>query len=267
MKRIFGFLLILSLLSLSYASAQGYGGNLRGLTEIDLNVTVVNTAEYPKFVVVNPNYRFEVFRNGSNPRQLNGATGFWIMPYETVKVNFRITENSTYPVSVPSCGEDEFMCGVVYPPLINYPKIRSLASLFPFIDGDIRILKVEGTVTLNVTNPAGGNAFFAIAPPVLFEGARTYAYYPNYTMNYSEYAKDFIRRFGGVKPAMREKPRKLEVKTTLFRVTPALLSGVRVPRVERYPKKVAKLDFPVWIVFMRKSVVITYRVSWTNSGR
>ena len=267
MKRILSFLLILSMVSLSCASAQTYG-SLKGWTKIDLNVTIINTADYSKFIIVNPNYGFRILRFGNESGgKLNNATGFWIMPYETLKINFQMAENSTYPVSVPSCGENELICGAVYPPLINYPKIQSFASLFPFMDRDLEILEVEGLVTFKVMNPSNNSVFFSVAPPVIFNGARTYDYYPNYTMKYSEYAGDFIWRFRGIEPPRKEKTEEPSPGGNLFRVTSTLLSGVKIPKLGNHPRMAPKFDFPIWIVFMRREITVTYRVSWTNSGR
>jgi len=254
------FLLILLLASLPWVSAQTSGSSLVGRTEVDLNVTLLNVANYPQFIVLNPGYKFEIFRADRTGETLNNATGFWIMPYETVKITFQITENSTYSVAVPSCGEGELTCGVLVPPLINYPKVWSLSSMLSIRDGNVKILSVDGLVRFNVTNGGSGPVFFAMAPPVVFSDAITYGYYPNYTMNYSGYIGDFVWKFRGVKPPQRAEPREPNVETTLFNLTPTLLSGVKVPEPKAVPSASSKFDFPVWIVFMKKDVVVTYRV-------
>ncbi len=105
---------------------------------------------------------------------LNYYTGFWIMPYETVVVNFRITSNYSYVLQTMDyrtvCGDSAKMtsvdysgsnvsgivqdlddiavlsCGVMYPPqLINTPpKVIYMRSMFPILDGYIKILGYEG---------------------------------------------------------------------------------------------------------------------------
>ncbi len=334
MRRIFPFLLILFLVPLSYVSAQSYSLpgaygylnynniGLAGETTLDINVTLINIAPYPKFVVLNPRYDFKILRSDKEfgytyrvgntiegrislytlNHSLNYMVGFWIMPYETVKINFRINSNASYTVDMldyqSPCGEtghidsvtftngtlshlyinippdeiEKLTCGVVYPQLLNYPKIMSLKSMLPFLDRYIKVLKVEGLIRFKVTNvPNEDNStfgvFFAMAPPILFSDARTYDYYPNYTMTYSEYVKDFIWKFQGAEPPRRRNVPEVNATSNLFHLTTSLLSGVSVPRYKPKSRRRARFDFPVWIVLMKKDVEITYRVSWTNSGR
>ena len=171
------------------------------LVTIDLNVTLVNTGQYPKFVVVNPRYDFKVYRlDGSENMTsvisggqiyhvpgnesrivLNYYVGFWIMPYETVLVSFRITDQNPYIVQTTDynslCGEGKITqvdygestrgviqelsdisritCGVMYPQLINSPQVMSLRTMFPFIDESIKLIKYDGIVRMKLTNVPG----------------------------------------------------------------------------------------------------------------
>ncbi len=178
MKRLAAALFIL-LLASSLVSAVTYelpgekynNIGIMGEVMINLNVTMVNTAPFPKFVVVNPRYDFTVYRLGNSENMqailmgdtvlhtisdvrkstLNYYTGFWIMPYETVVVNFRITSNYSYVVPTLDyesvCGDTAkitsvkyngsevsgviedldnigiLSCGVIYPQLVNTPKV------------------------------------------------------------------------------------------------------------------------------------------------
>jgi hypothetical protein len=233
---------------------------------------------------------------------VNYMTGFWIMPYETVEITFRISSNASYTVPLrdyeSACGEtghingvtfsngtlqsvnvyipageiDRLTCGVVYPQLVNYPRIVSLRSMLPFLDRYIRVLRAEGVVHFRVINvPNEDNStfsvFFAMAPPLLFSDAKVYDYYPNYTMTYGEYIKKFVWAFRGMEPPKGEEMVEPNVTSKVFRLTPILLSRVSMPTLGKHPKFEPKFDFPVWIVFMKREVEITYRVSWTNSGR
>ncbi|WP_297500879.1 hypothetical protein [Thermococcus sp.] len=334
MRRVFPFLLILILAPLSYVSAQSYSIpgtygyltynniGLAGEVMLDINVTLINLAPYPKFVIINPRYDFRILRSDNEfgytyrvgntiegrislytvNHSLNYMVGFWIMPYETVKINFGINSNASYTVEMLNynnpCGDighidsvtftngtlshiyvnippgeiDRLTCGVVSPQLLNYPKIMSIRSMLPFLDRYIKVLKVEGVVKFKVTNVPDENnstfgVFFAIAPPILFSDAKTYDYYPNYTMTYSEYIKDFIWKFRGLEPPQERKKPEINVTSNIFHLTNSLISGVRVPSFAQKPRRRAGFDFPVWIVLMRKEIEITYHVSWTNSGR
>jgi len=133
MKRSFVFLISITLLlgvsslgAATYYTIPGNGYNnmgLRGEVTFSINVTLVNLAPYPKFVVVNPRYDFVVHRfNGSErmytvvngtsivhilPRNLqtntlNYRVGFWIFPYEVVNVTFSITKNYPYQLQLRS---------------------------------------------------------------------------------------------------------------------------------------------------------------------
>ncbi|NJE85470.1 hypothetical protein E3E23_06485 [Thermococcus sp. CX2] len=327
MKRLAVPLFIL-LLASSLVSAATYdlpGDNynnigIMGEVTINLNVTIVNTAPFPKFIILNPRYEFTVYRldntetmnafliggnvvhNLSNIQKttLNYYTGFWILPYETVVVNFRIT--SHYPYVVPTadyqtiCGDlakitsveyngsqvtgviedlddiSVLSCGVMYPQLINTPKVLYLRSMFPMVDGHIRILKYDGTVTFrltNVPNQAGlFNTFFAASIPVIFDGAEMYDFVPNYTMTYKEYLEKFIWEYRGLNPPQRtSQPQPLPPMPGMFQLSNTLISGVSVGAPQVTIPQSEEFDFPVWIIFMGSGVDITYHVSWKNEGR
>ncbi|CAD5245341.1 hypothetical protein [Thermococcus camini] len=335
MKRLVATIFIL-LLASSLVSAETY--NLPGQTPdqkpynnigilgevmVDLNVTVVNTAPFPKFVIVNPRYDFHVlrlshdeymvsFRIGNTTyhapsrldrTSLNYYLGFWVMPYETVVVNFRIPYNNSYLLQTVDyqslCGDSGkitnvtyyviggnltygghievpddismLSCGVAYPQLVNTPKVISMRSMFPMNDGHIKVLKYEGTVTFRLTNAPNRagvfNTFFAAAIPVIFKDARMYNFTPNYTMTYREYMDEFVWRYKGLEPPKRREPQQLPSTSNLFQLSDTLLTGVTVGAPEVKPPREAGLDFPVWIIFMGKGVDIKYHVEWTAEGR
>ncbi len=222
MKRIAAALFILFMVTtgISFASAESYSlpgsynptgaytipYNNIGISEmvtIDLNVTLVNTGQYPKFVIVNPRYDFEVHRlDGSENMTsiisggqiyhvpgneskivLNYYVGFWIMPYETVLVSFRITDQNPYIVQTTDysslCGNGKITqvnyengglvsgviqelpeisritCGVMYPQLINSPNVMTIKSMFPLMDNSIKVVKYDGIVKMKLTNVPG----------------------------------------------------------------------------------------------------------------
>lgn len=236
---------------------------LRGELVLSINVTLINLAPYPKFVVVNPLYDFKVYRwNGTeemvgylnestgekvhilppdtSKNTLNYRVGFWIYPYETVKVNFGISEDHHYTLpldnyqdSCPSSvgisvlryengtlvggmiGEDNDLsnpiCGVAYPQLLNYPLVIALNQVLPSIDGHVKMLKYEGTVRFiiedvpdstddNTASNAEFPLFFAVSQPLIFLNAEEYNYEPPYSMNYTDYL-EFITGYRGLKPS------------------------------------------------------------------
>ncbi len=326
MKRLAAALFIL-LLASSLVSAVTYelpgekynNIGIMGEVMINLNVTMVNTAPFPKFVVVNPRYDFTVYRLGNSENMqailmgdtvlhtisdvrkstLNYYTGFWIMPYETVVVNFRITSNYSYVVPTLDyesvCGDTAkitsvkyngsevsgviedldnigiLSCGVIYPQLVNTPKVIYLRSMFPLVDGHIKILQYEGDVTFRLTNVPNQfglfRTFFAAAIPVIFDGAEMGDFTPNYTMTYREYMEDFVWRYKGLNPPQKRPPEQLPTLSGMFQLSSTLISGVSVGAPEINPPKEAGFDFPVWIIFTDRGVDITYHVSWKNEGR
>lgn len=344
MKRIFSFLFVFiiavflstSVVAEEYSlpgSVPGKGGlkynniGLLGEILVNLNVTLVNTAPYPKYVVVNPRYDFEVFREDGGEYQHNYRTpsgeivgvvsrkllsksvnylmGFWIAPRETVVVNFKITSNASYVVSLidytDSCGGvgkinhlsydnngslgslivnkgdlQYLVCDSVYPPLINKPIFLDFKAMFPLSDKDIEVLGYEGNVTFRITNVPNYynkdklfSVFFAVAQPVIFLGAETYNYSPNYTMTYHQYISEFVWKYRGVELPERKNVSVSLPENSLFKLTDSLISGVKVGALSEVEKKPhTGPDFPVWIIFMGDQVNLTYSVSWNNnSGR
>ncbi len=342
MKKVLSILLMLILLvSFSaFTLAQQYtlpgslpGGivynniGLSGEIMLNINVTLVNTAPYPKYVLVNPRYDFRVLRgNGSeyfyNYRTSTGAlervvsrellsksvnyfVGFWLAPYETVVVNFKITKNSSYYVPLldfkSACGDigkltsltyengtlvsavvnnngglDKLICGSIYPQLINKPIFLSIHSMFPILDKNIRVIKYDGFVDFRITNIPNMNStdkmfhvFFAVVQPVIFLNGKTYDYRPNFTMTYQDYLKKFVWEYSGVGSPQVKPVNSTTPKTNLFKLTDRLLSGIKVSSPHRIsPKSYHSPNFPVWVVFMGEKIDITYRISWNNdSGR
>ncbi|NJF25829.1 hypothetical protein [Thermococcus sp. Bubb.Bath] len=127
------FLLSISLNALAedYSLPGGDYNNigLKGELVMWVNVTLVNLAPYPKFVVVNPLYDFQVYRFGGteamrgvknettgstvhylppdlSKNTLNYRVGFWVYAYETVKVAFRITEARHYTLPLKDYSDD-----------------------------------------------------------------------------------------------------------------------------------------------------------------
>lgn len=327
MKRLAVSLFVL-LLAASLVSAVTYplpgdtynNIGVQGEVMINLNVTIVNTAPFPKFVIVNPRYDFTVYRLNNDEKArafrvgnssvlhtiwnvqrttLNYYTGFWIMPYETLVVNFRITSNYSYVLQTMDyrtvCGDSAKMtsvdysgsnvsgivqdlddiavlsCGVMYPQLINTPKVIYMRSMFPILDGYIKILGYEGDVTFrltNVPNDAGVfNTFFAASIPVIFDGAEMANFTPNYTMTYRQYMEEFVWKYRGLNPPQKGEAQNPPVMSGMFQLSNSLISGVSVGVPELKPSKRVDFDFPVWIIFMGKGVDITYHVSWKTEGR
>ncbi|WP_297519696.1 hypothetical protein [Thermococcus sp.] len=331
MKRLAVFFFVLLMMA-SLASGETYTlpgstpdgkpyNNIGIVSEVmvDLNVTMVNTAPFPKFVIVNPRYDFKVIRlsgkEGMYSFRVNGTTyhvpmnlkktslnyfiGFWIMPYETVVVNFRIPYNNSYlitPVDYKSiCGDSKIValnytlvngtlyyngkirsssediypmtCGVMYPQLINSPKILFLRELFPLNDGYVKVLHYRGTVTLRLTNAPNEagvfNTFFAVAVPVVFQGAKMYNFTPNYTMTYDNYMREFLWRYRGVVPPNNTQTLRSSEFDNMFTLTDTLLTGVSVGGPHVIPPKHTGLNYPVWIVFMGHSMEIRYDVEWS----
>ncbi len=151
MNRSFVFLALASLMlvlsSLGAANSYTLPGNgynnmgLRGDLTFSINVTLVNLAPYPKFVVVNPRYDFVVHRFNNSERMyaaangtsvvhvlpsnlpkstLNYRVGFWIFPYEVLNVTFSISEVYPYRLSLKNYQD---LCkgsdGIVYLHYIN----------------------------------------------------------------------------------------------------------------------------------------------------
>ncbi len=306
------------------STSYGYPYNnigLLGTVSMEVNVTLLNTAPFPKFIIVNPRYDFRVNRlsgsesmtaylNGTQPvhvlpaslarNTLNYRVGFWIYPYEAVVVTFIINQNYSYPIPMENyqdvCGGQDqlsdlsytngtltgghilsgddigtMICGVVYPELLNAPKIVYMQSLFPLRDGNIKILKYNGVVHFTITNVPSQNGefrtFFAVAIPVIFKGANITDFTPNYTMMYSDYVHRFIWRYMGVEAPTPPEPPSMPHVSNMFQLTNTLITGQSVEPVIPKPPAEPKFDFPVWIILMGKEVEITYHISWTTEGR
>lgn len=321
-------ILVLSLLFLSlpvFVSSETYtlpGENynnigLRGQLMMSVNVTLVNLAPYPKFIVVNPLYDFKVYRgdNGEwlvgylnetsgemvytpSPKTLgntlNYRIGFWIYPYETVKVEFSITSEHEYYLPLrdyrDSCPEDvglyilEYengslvggrmhsyknldypICGVAYPQLLNYPLVIRFNEVLPSMDGYIKMLGYEGVVKFKITDvpdSADDNStskiefplFFAVSQPVIFHNATMSDFQPNYSMKYSDYL-NFILGYRGLKTT-RSSSQEPQKDTSdgLFKLTNSLISGTTIKKPEIKEPVVEPLDFPIWVVYMGKDV-------------
>lgn len=319
-------LVLLSLLFLSLpALAETYtlpGGDynnigLKGELVLDFNVTLINLAPYPKFVVVNPFYDFQVYRLNNDEAMigyknettgqmvhilppdlskntLNYRVGFWIYPYETVKVAFRITQKHHYTLHLKdysdSCNGNVGMesldyengtlrsgvigkvddlstpvCGVVYPQLLNYPLVVRFNEIMPSMDGYVKMLKYEGVVKMELTDvpdmPDENSTprydfplFFAVSEPVIIPNATAFGYEPTYSMNFSEYM-DFILGYRGLKVPETQNSRPQKKENGLFRLTNRLLSGTTIPETPKLPTvEKAPLDFHVWVVYMGEGV-------------
>ncbi|ASJ01960.1 hypothetical protein A3L09_01125 [Thermococcus profundus] len=304
--RFFPFLMI-SLLFLSLPAlaenyplpGQDYNNiGVRGELILDVNVTLINLAPYPKFVVVNPFYDFQVYRMNNDEAMvgfrnetsgeivhvlpqdlskntLNYRVGFWVYPYETVKVAFRITQEHHYTLSLKdyrdSCSGDagiesqnyengtltggrinvvedlsQPICGVVYPQLLNYPLVVRFNEIMPSMDGYVKMLKYEGTIKMELTDVPDTQddnstlnrefpLFFAVSEPVIFYNATSYGYEPTYSMNFSEYM-NFILGYRGLEnPAPSGADIPQRKDSGLFKLTNRLISGPTMPELPETP--------------------------------
>jgi hypothetical protein len=296
---------------------------ISGEIMVNLNVTLINTAPYPKFVVVNPRYDFIVHRNNDSEwmvnyrssggiegritlealkHSLNYLVGFWLAPYESVVVTFRINSNASYVLNLEdysiSCGGkitsldyengtlqhlyisggediDKLVCGDVYPQIINRPMFLSFRSMFPLLGKDVKVLNYRGKVTMrliNVPNYYNKDKFFrslfAVVQPIVFLDGETYNYTPMYTMTYDEYLSDFVWKYRGIEKPQPKGAKVPKVQSSLFQLTPTLLSGSstvhQVPRVES-KNEMKSLKLPVWIILMGDHAEISYFVRWDSS--
>ncbi|WP_297437314.1 hypothetical protein [Thermococcus sp.] len=124
------------------STSYGYSYNnigLLGTVSMEVNVTLLNTAPFPKFIIVNPRYDFRVNRlggseamgsylNGTQPvhilppslsrNTLNYRVGFWIYPYEAVVVTFIINQNYSYRIPMQdyrdACGGGDQLSELSY---------------------------------------------------------------------------------------------------------------------------------------------------------
>ena len=283
MKRSLLFLLLATVLILPLTNTPTVGavpsGGLGGLVVIDLNVTVVNIAPFPKFLVLNPSYNITVHRLGnnetaagfnSNPRMvLNYNPGIWLMPYETVKISFEIIKTESYSLPQIPCGGGDgsyLACGVVVPQLVNSPSQLSARSMFPILDGHIRILKYEGQVKFVVSSTDDGfKKFFALTIPVIFVDGEMYGFTPNYTMTYDDYVRE-LYDYSGAKRAQKSELPQFTMPSNMFGLTGTLLTGVRVSPPSITVPKGKGYELPVWFVTTNSGIEITYRVEWSERG-
>ncbi|MBO8175278.1 MAG: hypothetical protein H0Z18_08470 [Thermococcus sp.] len=279
---------------------------------IDLNITLVNTAPFPKFVIVNPYYNYIIYReNGEilseienvsyitpTLNTLNYFPGFWINPHETLKIEVMVKKDnvislplkeykSAFPhsilISYPNTTsvvyyvntvEDvqNFFYGTVYPQLLLTPRYYfNVQSSFFGRDGDVKILKYEGEVTLllqNVPDKYGlFKTLFAVGLPAIFEDANHYGFTPEYTMKYSEYVHEFLPSFLNVKQEFKTQ-NVSEKKFNLYSLSSKLLSGKEIENTKQPKTKLESFDYPVWIVWLGSTPLeIKYYVSWNNSEK
>ncbi|QDA30448.1 hypothetical protein FH039_00870 [Thermococcus indicus] len=281
-KRPAAFLLLFISL---FAALPGHyqvqaAGTLQGDVLINLNVTLVNTAPFPKFLVLNPAYNITVYRRGNNETNLgfyidkgmnlNYNPGIWIMPYETVVINVRVSKTESYSLPSVTCGGTDgtsIGCGVVVPPLVNSPSQLSALSMFPLVDGHIRILEYRGVVKFNVYSGDAGTfkKFFAVTVPVVFVDGRMYDFTPNYTMDYSEYV-DALFEYTGTGRRSVNVENSVQMPQGMFQLTPTLLTGVSVGMPGRVLPSNESYELPLWVVTTGTGVEITYRVEWSAGG-
>ncbi|WP_456365364.1 hypothetical protein [Thermococcus sp.] len=322
-RELIASIVVLSLLSLSLpAVAEDYtlpGGTynnigLSATLTLDVNVTLLNLAPYPKFIVVNPLYDFKVYRMGNSETMvysnttsggfahilppdlskntLNYRVGFWVYPYETVKVEFSITRVHNYALPLQDysdpCGTNVGLillryengtlvsgevgesndlssptCGVIYPQLLNYPMVINFNQLLPSLDGYIKMLKYRGRVGMvikDVPDSTDDNStvnrefplFFALSEPLLFQGAGEDNYTPPYSMMYSDYLNFILGYRGFSMKRTHESVKKPE--NSLFKLTDRLLSGGSVPSPKKPNVSAKPLDFPIWVIYMGRGV-------------
>ncbi|BAA29740.1 317aa long hypothetical protein [Pyrococcus horikoshii OT3] len=185
MRRFLPFLFIITILTLSFTSRPSIAQNnlyLKGLVDIEMNVTLINLGDEAKFLMVNPRYNFQVIRenlsesyNGieiNSPRKnvINYKLGFWVYPHEVVKIRFYINDSNPLEVPLrdfvtPQCTGNIYVengryfvevpvftslappiCDLMFPPLINSPMYLSPESLFNFRDPSLVLYSYEGLI-------------------------------------------------------------------------------------------------------------------------
>lgn len=255
---------------------------------IDLNITLVNTAPFPKFVIVNPYYNYTIYReNGevlsgignvsyitSTLNTLNYLPGFWINPYETLKVEVTVGEDNVIdlPLKEYESVSPHFFYGTVYPQLLLTPRYYfNVQTSFFGRDGDVKILKYGGEVTLvlqNVPDKYGlFKTLFAVGLPAIFDDADHYGFTPEYTMKYSEYVSEFLPSFLNVKQEIKTQNIS-EKKFNLYSLSSKLLSGKKIENAKQPKTKLESFDYPVWIVWLGSNPLkIKYYVSWNNAEK
>lgn len=291
--------LLLSILTNPAIAQERNNINLVGIVQIEMNMTIINTGDLPKFVIVNPRYNFQVIRENmsevysgseiTSPEKnvLNYRLGFWIYPHEVVKV--KLSLNTSMPLThfqTPLCagrifveGDRPFVevpdtfempiCEVLIPQLVNSPMYLTPESFFLTRDQSLVLYSYEGVVTFKIKHELPPNLrfrdVFAVSPPILFLNAKVYSYYPRPTMNYTEYLKFIREEFGLDVP----KPVKLNITedTILYDMKLGLLSTSQtLPQIQK--PRFEEIDYPVWIVWLGSgsSIEIRYRFEWRLGG-
>lgn len=246
---------------------------------VDLNVTLVNAGPFYKFVLINPDYNYTLFRKGEDIGIVNNL-GFWIAPYETLQVNVKINE----PLSTGTIGGVEgpnLFYSPIYPQLILYPQKYYAVDTFFISDGYVKVLKYSGRVKVTVKNPSPENSkYIAIGLPVLFEGGEMSDFTPEYTMKYSEYVDTILSQYAQyVREYMPEYLNRtsegssdtlseLSSRIVVFSGTGLLSGSKEEPElIDTSKKSELKFDYPVWIVFLGDELEITYSIKWENLMR
>ncbi|AHF81230.1 hypothetical protein [Thermococcus paralvinellae] len=262
MKKLLGLLPLLLLIGLISPMVKG---SPTGDLLIDLNVTLVNPTPFPKFVVVNPQYNYTVYREPYNEiGKLNSLPGFWINPYESLKVNVVINDTILIPANYTSKNTNIFQ-GIVYPKLVVLPKLFKINDV---IMGDIMIVEYHGNVKMRVKNsPYDGRYVFAVGMPVIFMGATHYDFVPKYTMWFRDYF-EFLKSYLPLKTYNNESTRVLNItkkNSVLFSLSDRLITGKTLKKNQIINNEEHKLDFPIWIVWLGEgSIEISYQVKWEN---
>ncbi|ALV63789.1 hypothetical protein ADU37_CDS20920 [Thermococcus sp. 2319x1] len=246
---------------------------------VDLNVTLVNAGPFYKFVLINPDYNYTLFRKDGDIGIVN-TLGFWIAPYETLQVNVKINE----PLSTGTISGVEgpnIFYSPIYPQLILYPQKYYAVDTFFISDGYVKVLKYSGSVKVTIENPSPGNSkYIAIGLPVLFEGAEMSDFTPEYTMKYSEYVDTVLSQYAqyvreyipeylnGTPEGSSSSLSELSSRIVVSSGTGLLAGSKEEPELPRIPKKPElKFDYPVWIVFLGNKFEITYSIKWENLMR
>ncbi|ASJ16654.1 hypothetical protein A3L04_06015 [Thermococcus chitonophagus] len=313
MRSLKAFLLLL--LVVSIVTKPSMGGfepikrnniYLTGLVEVELNVTLVNTGDVPRYIIVNPRYQFEVLRKNESeflyhtssgdsivgtPGQtlLNYVPGFWIYPHEVLRVRFFINETDAFPIDLknyyqPQCTGYGYIegdvlkikipptiytgpiCNVMYPQLLNFPHYLDPKALFDIKAFDVVVYNYQGIVKFKVTHNTTLNiptrVVFAIAPPLLFPGAKVYGYSPAPTMNYTGYIEYLQETFWSTGEINQPSSIDIQNELVIYDISQDLLtSKVKINTAKTVN---TKIDYPVWVVWLGdgSSIEISYKFKW-----
>ncbi|AFK22681.1 hypothetical protein [Pyrococcus sp. ST04] len=285
---------------------------LTALISLEINFTLINTGDEPKFIIVNPRYQFEVIREdksevlhhisgdtgyiGSpNLNILNSRIGFWIYPNEVLKVKFFIDTPTKFPIklrdytTLPCAGQVRVIsgtpmidipygtldngpfCDILYPQLINSPIFLKPETFFQYREKNIVLYSYEGLVKLNITHDKGienvtlGRDWFAVAIPIFFPNAKMYDFYPEPTMNYSDYISYIRGTFWNMIPHETPIEKEISEDIVLYDITDSLLSTNFEAKKEENVK-FEKIDYPIWIIWLgdKNSIEIEYKFKWSR---